>query len=205
MEGEVGTREIRVVAFNGENVFLSGLEDFGDSFEGEVFEFVVRLMVGKAIGGGSLFFIDTLAVDFMAVEVGDEGVVVGNGESEFVGIRICGEIEFTTDVEGGEFSLHVDDGGVVIITVAEAGLAGFPGGDVVIRSSPVGGITSGVGSSKVGPFGIAGDEFGGIFGAGELGFRLPGLVGLGLPGVDDGSVLHGSTLVDGEGVADFSI
>lgn len=75
----------------------------------------------------------------------------------------------------------------------------------MLGSGPIGGITGRVGTTEVGPFGIFCNELGGILGGNETGLFLTWLVGFGLPGIDDGSVFHGSILVDGEGVADFSI
>lgn len=83
-------------------------------------------MVGETIGRGALLLVDALAVDFVAIDVGDEGIVVGDRETEFVESGAFGEVEFTADVEGGEFITHIDDGGVIIVTVAEAGFANFP-------------------------------------------------------------------------------
>lgn len=102
--------------------------------------------------------------------------------------------------------LHVEDGFVVVISVAKSGAGGGPVGGGVVRLGPGISGAGGMGSGEEGPEGFFRDEGLGDLGGGTFfpGGFLRG-VGFGLPWFCDDGLLDAAGFMDGEAVPDFAV
>ena len=96
MEGEIAAVEVGVVALDGEHVPAFPHERW---FEGEwePFELPIGLVRVEPFRAGSAADVDADTQDLLAIEIGDEGIVVADREAESG--RCClGDDKFTAEV-----------------------------------------------------------------------------------------------------------
>ncbi len=123
VEGEVGGVEGVVEALEGDDGAFVG-EEAVDAAEAEF----VELAGFVGAGGFAAIWGDVFAGDFLAAEPGDEAVVVVDAEDEDgIAGDAGGELDVAADGDGDEVAVHaVEDGGVVVVAIAEAGGSGGP-------------------------------------------------------------------------------
>ena len=150
VEGEVAAARARVVAFDGEDVlaFPQELRRAGD-LEGVV---AAGLVTGDAVGVRAAPLHNAGARYLLAVQVGDEGVVIADYEAEAADQGGVGHVERPAGVDDGVGVLHVrQDGLVVAVPEAESRLAELPSRGLELGGCP---CPFRVGAGQVLPLGV---------------------------------------------------
>ena len=137
MEREVAAVEVGVVAFDGEHV-LACPDQLLFAGEWEEFELPIGLVRVEPFGGCAAAEVDADTQDFLAIEVGDEGIVVADGEADVGGVGPLGDVDLTADVGNLVAISHPLEARLVVaVAVAESRLPALPGRYIEVRLGPV--------------------------------------------------------------------